>query len=860
MQETYKPEQVERDAQTFWSSTDAFKVTEDPSKEKFYCLCMFPYPSGRLHMGHVRNYTIGDVISRYQRMLGKNVLQPMGWDAFGLPAENAAIKNNVPAAKWTYENIEYMKAQLQRMGFAYDWDRELATCKPDYYRGEQWLLTRMARKGLMYKRLAEVNWDPVEHTVLANEQVDSEGRGWRSGALVERREIPHWFLKITDYAQELHDALDEMPGWPSEVLKMQRDWIGRSEGAQIQFDMADGGEPLSVYTTRADTLLGVTYMAVAAQHPLATAAAQSDAEVAAFVEECRRTGTSIAVIETLEKKGMALGVDVLHPVTGERVPVWVANFVLMGYGTGAVMAVPGHDTRDHAFATTYALPIKQVIGPADGSDIDIQAEAFVAYGTVVNSGEFDGLDSASAKGCIAAWLKARGKGEEQVNFKLRDWGVSRQRYWGCPVPMITLENGESVPVPDSDLPVVLPEDVAHVGHGSPLNNMPEFLDTVSPVDGALARRETDTLDTFAESSWYYARFACPDSEEMLDERAKYWLPVDQYIGGVEHAVLHLLYSRFWYRVMRDEGFVNGDEPFENLLTQGMVVAETYYRDEANGRQWYAPRDVEVDRDERGTVIGARRLADGEPVTVGRVEKMSKSKNNGVDPQDMVDRYGADTVRLYMMFTSPPDQKLEWSDTAVEGSFRYLKRLWRMVWDHVQQGPVIAIEMDTLNDAERELRRVTHCTIAKVTDDIGRRNTFNTAIAAVMELTNAIAKLEARNAGSRAVRDEALRTVVTLLSPIVPHAGHALWEALGNDQPIIDAPWPMADAAAMVATEVEYVVQVNGKLRARISVAADADKAAIEDKALAHEDAQRFVDGKPTKRVIVVPGKLVNIVV
>ena len=860
MQELYDPQEIETEAQAYWDKTQAFKVTEDPTREKFYCLSMFPYPSGRLHMGHVRNYTIGDVISRYQRMLGKNVLQPMGWDAFGLPAENAAIQNNVPAAKWTYENIAYMKGQLRRMGFAYDWSRELATCKPDYYRGEQWLLTRMAKKGLMYKKLAEVNWDPVEHTVLANEQVDSEGRGWRSGALVERREIPHWFLKITDYAQELHDALDHMPGWPVEVRKMQRDWIGRSEGAEIQFDMAAAGEPLRVYTTRADTLLGVTYMAVSAAHPLALAAAESSTEIAEFVDECRRGGTSLAAIEKMEKRGMALGIDVVHPITGARMPVWVANFVLMGYGTGAVMAVPGHDARDHAFATNYGLPIKQVIAPADGGEIDIQAGAYVEHGVIVNSGEFDGLDSKAAKSRVAAWLTERGKGEPRVNFRLRDWGVSRQRYWGCPVPMITLANGESVPVPDTDLPVVLPEDVEHVGHGSPLNSMPEFIDTVSPVDGTPAKRETDTLDTFTESSWYYARFASPGAEQMVDERAKYWLPVDQYVGGIEHAVLHLLYARFWNRVMRDEGLVDNDEPFTNLLTQGMVVSETYYREAKVGFKWYSPREVDIERDDRGKVIGATLKTDGEPVTVGRIEKMSKSKNNGVDPQDMVERYGADTVRLYMMFTSPPEQKLEWSDSAVEGSSRYLKRLWRLIFEHISAGATSSIKDVALGDAEQELRRQTHQTIAKVGDDIGRRYTFNTAIAAVMELTNAVVHLKGDGPAARAARGEALQAIVAMLAPITPHMMHTLWAALGGTGAVIDAPWPQVDETALQSDTVNLVVQVNGKLRGKIEVAADADRAAIEAIALANDDVQRFLLDQPIKRVIVVPGKLVNVVV
>ena len=858
--EQYDPQSVEAVTQEKWATADAFKATEDPNREKFYCLSMFPYPSGRLHMGHVRNYTIGDVISRYQRMLGKSVLQPMGWDAFGLPAENAAIQNNVPAAKWTYSNIEYMKNQLKRMGFAYDWEREFATCQPSYYKHEQWLLTRMFKKGLMYKRLAEVNWDPVEHTVLANEQVDSEGRGWRSGALVERREIPHWFLKITDYAQELHDALDNMPGWPEEVRKMQRDWIGRSEGAEIKFGLADSEGELEVYTTRADTLMGCTYMAVAAGHPLAVEAAEKDEKIAAFVEECRRGGTSEVMLESMDKRGMYLGIDALHPISGERVPVWVANFVLMGYGTGAVMAVPGHDVRDHAFAQNYGLPIVQVIAPNDGTEIDISAEAYVPYGKLVNSGEFDGLDSDTAKTKVAEWLEERGKGTRKVNFRIRDWGVSRQRYWGCPVPMINCPSCGSVPVPDDQLPVVLPEDVQHVGHGSPLRNMPDFVDTTCPECGGAAERETDTLDTFAESSWYFTRFACADAEQMVDERADYWTPVDQYIGGIEHAVLHLLYSRFWHRVMRDEGLVKSDEPFTNLLTQGMVLAETYYRENEGKRTWYAPKEVAVDRDDRGKVTGARLIADGEPVTVGRVEKMSKSKNNGVDPQDMVDRYGADTVRLYMMFTSPPDQKLEWSDSAVEGASRFLRRLWRLVHDHLAQGDAPVLDFSSLNADEKALRREIHQTIAKVSDDIGRRYTFNTAIAAVMELFNAVSRGNTDTHTGRALQREAVESMLLLLAPIVPHVAQVLWEALGRDGLIMDASWPSADESALRRDTIELVVQVNGKLRARIDVDADATKDDIEATALAHENVVRFIEEKSVRKVVVVPGRLVNVVV
>ncbi len=865
MNEHYEPRDIELAVQAKWDAVAAFKVTERADREKFYCLSMFPYPSGRLHMGHVRNYTIGDVVSRYQRMLGKNVLQPMGWDAFGLPAENAAIQNNVPAAQWTYANIDYMRKQLKRMGFAYDWERELATCKPDYYHWQQWLLTRMANKGLMYKRLAQVNWDPVEHTVLANEQVDAQGRGWRSGALVERREIPHWFLKITHYAQELHDALGTMDGWPEEVRKMQYDWIGRSQGAEIVFELAGGGAPLTVYTTRADTLLGATYMAVAATHPLALAAAQRDGDVAEFVEACKRGTASEAALEAMDKRGIALGVDALHPVTGARVPVWAANFVLMGYGTGAVMGVPGHDVRDHAFAVTYGLPIVQVIAPSDGTQADIQQAAYVPYGVVVNSGEFDGLDSAPAKTAVARWLEARGKGAQTVNFRLRDWGISRQRYWGCPVPMINCDECGSVCVPDEQLPVILPENVQHVGHGSPLASMPEFLQVDCPQCGRAARRETDTLDTFADSSWYFARFACAGAAAMVDERADYWMPVDLYIGGIEHAVLHLLYSRFWHRVMRDEGLIQCDEPFANLLTQGMVCAETYYRQE-DGEQprWYAPNEVEIERDERGKVSGARAKDDGGPVLVGRVEKMSKSKRNGVDPQEMVDRYGADTVRLYMMFTAPPEQKLEWSDSAVEGAARYLKRLWKLVYDHVNasaSGAGVDIDGADLTAGQRTLRLKVHETIAKVSDDIGRRYTFNTAIAAIMELTNAVAKTPVQQeSNDRVVEREAIEAILLMLAPIVPHAAQAMWSALGHDSLIIDAPWPQADTAAMVRDSVTIVVQVNGRLRARIKVPTDAGHEAVEEAALGDANVQRFVAGGTVRQVIVVPGRLVNVVV
>ena len=862
MQERYYPEQVEAEARKFWDEHNAFRVTADPDREKFYCLSMFPYPSGRLHMGHVRNYTIGDVISRYQRMRGKNVLQPMGWDAFGLPAENAAIQNNVPAAKWTYENIEYMRDQLKRMGFAYDWERELATCHPEYYRWEQWLLTRLFEKGLMYKRMAEVNWDPVEQTVLANEQVDSEGRGWRSGALVERREIPHWFLKITDYAEELLAELDRLDGWPDEVRKMQRDWIGRSEGLELDFGVEGSEEKLRIYTTRPDTLFGVTFMAVAAAHPLAREAARDDAELAAFIEECRTGRTSEAAMETMEKRGMRIGRNAVNPMNGEAVPIFAANYVLMGYGTGAIMGVPGHDFRDHEFARENGLEIRQVVAPADGSEMDIQAEAYVSYDIVtVNSGKFTGLSFRDAFDRIGEDVEGRGIGERTIRYRLRDWGISRQRYWGCPVPMVHCDSCGEVPVPDEDLPVVLPEDVEHVGHGSPLTRMPEFLDTTCPSCGGKAQRETDTLDTFVESSWYYARFVCPnDDQRMLDDTANYWLPVDQYVGGIEHAVLHLLYARFFHKLLRDAGLVNSDEPFTNLLTQGMVVAETYYREHDGKVTYYAPAEVETVHDAKGKVTGATLKRDGKPVIVGRVEKMSKSKNNGVDPQAMVDKYGADTVRLYMMFTSPPDQKLEWSDSAVEGAFRFLKKLWKLVYQHARDAAPGAPDASSLDGEQRALRRKVHETIAKVSDDVGRRYTFNTAIAATMELVNALAKSGDESEQGRAVMREGLDAVVLMLAPIVPHAAHVLWRALGHETAVIDERWPVADESALERDAIDLVVQVNGKLRGHISVSKSADRKTIESEALENPNVQRFVEGRTIRKLIVVPGKLVNVVV
>ncbi len=813
MEDQYIAEKVESETQRNWEEHRFFEVSEDPGKEKFYCLSMFPYPSGRLHMGHVRNYTIGDVIARYHRMRGCNVLQPMGWDAFGLPAENAAIKHGVPPASWTYQNIEYMRAQLKRLGFAYDWEREITTCRPDYYRWEQWFFLRLFEKGLVYKKKSVVNWDPIDQTVLANEQV-IDGRGWRSGALVERREIPQWFVKITAYAEELLGDLETLPAWPDAVKTMQRNWIGRSQGVEADFEIAGAvtPTPLRIFTTRPDTIMGVTYIAVAAEHPLAKQAAAQDPEVKAFLDECKTGGSSEEALEAMEKKGMPLGVDAIHPISGERIPVWVANFVLMEYGTGAVMAVPAHDQRDWEFARAYGLPLKPVVFPADGEDFDLERGAFVLKGVLDHSGPFDRLTSAQAFDAIAEYLETRGNGRRCVNYRLRDWGVSRQRYWGCPIPMIDCPACGDVPVPDDELPVVLPEDVAFEGVGSPIKKMPEFYRTTCPACGGPAQRETDTFDTFFESSWYYARFCCPDDEAgMLDSRVDYWLPVDQYIGGIEHAVLHLLYARFFHKLLRDEGLVACDEPFSRLLTQGMV------------------------------------LKDG--------AKMSKSKGNTVDPQALIEKYGADTVRLFTMFAAPPEQSLEWSDTAVEGAYRFLRGFWRMAAAHLQAGAIPAATGE-LSAEQKSLRRRIHETIGKVNDDIGRRYKFNTAIAAVMELANAIK--EAPEQRCPVVR-EGVEVATLLLHPIVPHITEAIWRSLGHEQ-IVEAPWPAVDAAALVRDEVSMVVQVNGKKRADIRVPVSAADGDIEKTALNDANVKRFVEGKQVRKCIVVPGRLVNLVV
>ncbi|MCU7917785.1 MAG: leucine--tRNA ligase [Candidatus Thiodiazotropha sp. (ex Epidulcina cf. delphinae)] len=858
MQNLYDPASIEAEVQSHWEKTKTFEVSEDPRKEKFYCLSMFPYPSGKLHMGHVRNYTIGDVIARYQRMLGKNVLQPMGWDAFGLPAENAALKNKVAPAGWTNDNIAYMKGQLNRLGFGYDWRRELATCRPDYYKWEQWLFTELYNKGLVYRKNAVVNWDPVDRTVLANEQV-IDGRGWRSGALVERREIPQWFVKITDYADELLDEIDNLEGWPEQVRTMQRNWIGRSFGVQMRFGIEASDENLSIYTTRPDTLMGVTYVAVAAEHPLALRAADGNPVLTEFIEACRRGGTSEAELETIEKRGMPLGVNAIHPVSGEAVPIYAANFVLMGYGTGAVMAVPGHDERDHAFARQYGIPIKQVIHPLDGSNVDIQHAAYTEKGVLQASGPFDGLTSEAAFDAIAEWLQARGKGEKTKQYRIRDWGVSRQRYWGAPIPMIHCEKCGLVPVPLEDLPVRLPEAIVYDEHTiNPLKDNPAFADCRCPQCGGAAQRETDTFDTFMESSWYYARYTCPGADAMLDERADYWLPVDHYIGGIEHAVLHLLYARFYHKLLRDAGLVKSNEPFTRLLTQGMVVADTYYREQRDGsRHWHNPTEVEVERDEKGRPLSARLSADGGAVVIGGIEKMSKSKNNGVDPQTLIDRYGADTVRLYTMFTSPPDQSLEWNDEGVEGAYRFLKRLWALA--EANQARLAAKEVGDalLAEPQKTARRELHELLKKALYDYDRQR-FNNVVSACMGMVNILYRLGDSEA-DRAVLKEGLSLVLRLLAPIAPHISHLLWRELAYGDEILESDWPQSDEAALKQESLPYVVQVNGKVRATIQVPADADKSAVESIALENDNVQRFIGEGRVRKVIVVPNKLVNVV-
>lgn len=871
MHENYQPRDIEAAAQAHWDAHKSFEVSEQAGKDTFYCLSMFPYPSGKLHMGHVRNYTIGDVIARYHRMQGKNVLQPMGWDAFGMPAENAAMKNNVAPAKWTYENIAYMKAQLKSLGLAIDWSREVTTCKPDYYRWEQWLFTRLFEKGVIYRKNGTVNWDPADQTVLANEQV-IDGRGWRSGALIEKREIPMYYFKITAYAEELLSSLDDLPGWPEQVKTMQRNWIGKSRGMEVSFpyDAASIGQDgaLKVFTTRPDTLMGATYVAVAAEHPLAAIAltklpADQAAELQAFIDECKRGGVAEADIATQEKKGLATPLFVEHPLTGEKLPVWVANYVLMNYGEGAVMAVPAHDERDFAFAAKYNLPVKPVVRTSAGDETPAPwQDAYGEHGQLINSGAFDGLDFQGAFDAIEVALQKKGLGQSRTQFRLRDWGISRQRYWGCPIPIIHCPSCGDVPVPEDQLPVVLPEDVVPDGAGSPLAKMPEFYECTCPKCGTAAKRETDTMDTFVESSWYFARYASPTYDKgMVDPAAaNHWLPVDQYIGGIEHAILHLLYARFFHKLMRDEGLVSSDEPFKNLLTQGMVVAETYYRTASNGgKDWFNPADVEVERDAKAKVIGARLKTDGLPVEIGGTEKMSKSKNNGVDPQAMIDAYGADTCRLFMMFASPPDMSLEWSDAGVEGASRFLRRVWRLAQAHVNAGLPAALDTAALSDAQKDVRRAIHLAIKQASQDVGQHHKFNTAIAAVMTLMNVLEKAPQADAKDRALLQEGLETVALLLAPITPHICHELWRELGHADAIIDAAWPKVDESALVQDTLQLVVQVNGKLRGQIEVAADASRETVEAIARANENVLRFTEGLSIRKVIVVPGKLVNIV-
>ncbi|MBK4724774.1 leucine--tRNA ligase [Pantoea agglomerans] len=859
MQEQYRPEEIESHVQQQWDNKQTFKVTEEEGKEKYYCLSMLPYPSGRLHMGHVRNYTIGDVISRYQRMLGKNVLQPIGWDAFGLPAEGAAVKNNTAPAPWTYSNIDYMKNQLKLLGFGYDWNRELATCQPEYYRWEQWFFTKLYEKGLVYKKTSAVNWCPHDLTVLANEQV-IDGCCWRCDTKVERKEIPQWFVKITDYADELLNDLDTLESWPEQVKTMQRNWIGRSEGVEIEFDVSNSQEKLRVYTTRPDTFMGVTYLAVAAGHPLAAQAAASNPALADFIAECRNTKVAEAEMATMEKKGMATGLYAQHPLTGEDVPVWVANFVLMEYGTGAVMAVPGHDQRDWEFATKYDLQIKPVILAADGSAPDLSEAAMTEKGTLFNSGEFDGLSYEEGFNAIAEKLADKGVGERKVNYRLRDWGVSRQRYWGAPIPMVTLEDGTVMPTPEDQLPVILPEDVVMDGITSPIKADPEWAKTT--VNGQPALRETDTFDTFMESSWYYARYTCPDYDKgMLDPAAaNYWLPVDQYVGGIEHAIMHLLYFRFFHKLLRDTGLVNSDEPAKRLLCQGMVLADAFYYLGTSGeRNWVSPVDVTVERDEKGRITKASD-AEGHELVYAGMSKMSKSKNNGIDPQIMVERYGADTVRLFMMFASPAEMTLEWQESGVEGANRFLKRVWKLAFEHTEKGATVALNVDELNDDQKSLRRDLHKTISKVSDDIGRRQTFNTAIAAIMELMNKLARAPQESEQDRALMQEALLAVVRMLNPFTPHASFVLWQALGGAGDIDNAPWPQADDAAMVEDSLLVVVQVNGKVRGKITVAADANQEQVQARAAQEHLVAKYLDGVTIRKVIYVPGKLLNLVV
>lgn len=874
MHEKYNPQKIELDAQRHWDAANAFRATEIKGKKKYYCLSMFPYPSGKLHMGHVRNYTIGDLLSRYHRMRGYNVLQPMGWDAFGLPAENAAIQNKIPPAKWTYDNIDYMRKQLKSLGLAIDWDRELATCDQNYYHWNQWLFLRMLEKGIAYKKTQVVNWDPVDQTVLANEQV-IDGRGWRTGAWVERREIPGYYLGITQYAEELLSDLDKLPGWPDRVKTMQANWIGKSFGVNITFPAdtsAKTPHTLKVFTTRPDTLMGATYMAIAAEHPMASHAAKENQVLLDFILECKNSVTIEADLAKQEKKGIFTGLFVLHPLTGSKLPVWIANYVLTGYGEGAVMAVPAHDERDFEFAKKYNLPIKQVISvPVKKS----QSESYLEFstnqwkdwysskkGVCINSGKYNGMNFETATDAIASDLSTLNLGKKKTRFRIRDWGISRQRYWGCPIPLVHCSTCGIVPVPDEQLPVLLPENLVPDGSCNPLAKLSSFYSCNCPRCGQPAQRETDTMDTFVDSSWYYIRYTCTDQNKTVtDSRTNYWLPVDQYIGGIEHAILHLLYSRFWTKVMRNLGLIEFDEPFSNLLTQGMVLNEIFFRKEKAGRiTYFNPVDVDIQTDSQGKRISAFLRKDKLPVEFGGIGTMSKSKNNGVDPQKLVDAYGADTARLFILFASPPEQTLEWADTGVEGAFRFLNRLWNLVYKHLKLGVAQPPTNDQLSDELKEIRFQLHRTIAKVSDDLGRRHTFNTAIAAIMELMNTLTKIHNSDKTSRSVMQEVLEKIVLLLAPIVPHICHTLWRELKPETDLLDQPWPKADEKVLVKEEVEMVVQVNGKLRGRIQVAKEAEREIIEKTALDNAHIQKFVAGNKIKNIVVVPNRLINIVI
>jgi len=864
MKDNYQPSSIEPEIQHYWEEQRSFEVTEDPSKDKFYCLAMFPYPSGRLHMGHVRNYTITDVIARFQKMQGKNVLHPMGWDAFGLPAENAAIKNNTAPAKWTYANTDYMRQQLKSLGFGFDWSREVTTCKPDYYRWEQWFFTRLYDKGLAYKKVSAVNWCPNDKTVLANEQV-IDGCCWRCDTPVERKEIPQWFIKITDYAEELLADLEKLPDWPEQVKIMQRNWIGKSRGAELVFGLEKGiagFDSLEVYTTRPDTLMGVTYVSLATAHPIALEVAKTNKSVRHFIDNSQAQSVAEADIANMEKLGVDTGLKALHPITGNKVPIWVANYVLMDYGSGAVMAVPAHDQRDWEFAKKYDLAIKQVIIPADkdGSIVDIKREASIEKGILINSGKFDGLDFEEAFDAIAQTLVATKKGRVTTQYRLRDWGVSRQRYWGTPIPILNLASGEEIPVPTDKLPILLPEDVVMDGIHSPIKYDEDW--KKSELNGVAAEHETDTFDTFMESSWYYARYTSPDAKAMLNsDQANYWLPVDQYVGGIEHAILHLLYARFFHKLMRDEGLVNCDEPFERLLCQGMVLSESFFRMRDGNKEWIAPKDVNIEKDEKGKIVRTTFAATGEELEFGGITKMSKSKNNGVDPEAIIEKYGADTVRLFTMFAAPPEQTLEWTDSGVEGAFRFLKKLWKTVAIHLKSGEPGELVPEQLNSSQKDLRRKTHATIKKVSDDFSRRQTFNTAIAAVMELLNAVTRHADRsNALGLAVEREALKSTVLLLTPIVPHICHALWQELNSSETdILQETWPDYDEIALKCSSVTIVVQVNGKVRDKLEIAADANRESVEQAALSSDKVRKFIEEKHIRKIIVVPGKLVNVV-